>query len=81
MKKALVEKWTMSDSIWGLYFTDTGTFGAPGSARTRGLSLWIFREGRRAHAQKKSDAARRLPAKPRSGAHVAPQRCTTLRCE
>ena len=34
-------------------------FGAPGSARTRGLSLWVFREGGRADAQGKRDATRR----------------------
>ena len=34
-------------------------FGAPGSARTRGLSLWVFQEGGRADAQGKRDATRR----------------------
>lgn len=34
-------------------------FGAPGSARTRGLSLWVFQEGWRADAQGKRDATRR----------------------
>ena len=34
-------------------------FGAPGSARTRGLSLWVFQEGGRADAQRKRDATRR----------------------
>ena len=36
-------------------------FGAPGSARTRGLSLWVFQEGGRADAQGKRDATRKSP--------------------
>ena len=34
-------------------------FGAPGSARTRSLSLWVFQEGGRADAQGKRDATRK----------------------
>ena len=34
-------------------------FSAPGSARTRSLSLWVFQEGGRAEAQGKRDATRR----------------------
>ena len=36
-------------------------FGAPGSARTRGLSLWVFQEGGRADAQGKRDATLKSP--------------------